>query len=272
MEKLVGIVGYPVSHSLSPKMHNFAFEKLKINARYVYLPVQADRLEEAILGLRALNFTGANVTVPYKEAVAPLMDSLSSEALQIGAVNTIEIREGSLIGHNTDAPGFINDLASYGIEPKKVLLLGAGGSAKAIIYALLASGCEDITILNRTKEKAEELASKSLSNVKAKALDQASMNSDADLIINTTSVGLEDDEMPWDEFVSFRPGQVVYDLIYNKKTKLLKHAERGGAKAINGLGMLIHQGALAFSIWTGEKPPVDLMKQALLIDLNQKFG
>lgn len=275
-EKLVGIIGWPVTHSLSPKMHNYAFKTLGLNYRYVFLPVDTapeSLIKDAVLGLKALGFVGANVTVPHKEAILGLMDQVSDEALAIGAVNTIFIKDGKLCGHNTDAPGFICDLLDHGIDPRglNVLILGAGGSARAVAYGLLKHGAQ-ITILNRTESKAIELK-KALSEsfsadlIKCAAFDSESMrkHGQADLIVNTTSIGLLDQKAtPWDEKIPFKEGQVVYDLIY-KKTQLLDFAEQSGAKAINGLGMLVHQGALAFSIWTGEKAPVDIMKDGLLV-------
>lgn len=278
-ESLVGIIGWPVSHSQSPKMHSYAFSKLGLfDWRYLFLPVDIapkHRLQEAVFGLRALNFVGANITVPHKEAVLPLMDSLSDEALCIGAVNTIHIKDGQLLGHNTDAPGFVNDLLEQGIDisAMKVLLLGAGGSARAITYGLLAHGCKSITILNRTEEKALVIAKAmsqrfSESLVKTAALDFSNIknNAHADLIINTTSIGLTDlSAMPWDPQIHFSSSQVVYDIIYGKKTKFLQHASLSQARAIDGLGMLIHQGALAFSIWTGLKAPVQIMKDCFKV-------
>lgn len=279
IDKIVGIIGWPVAHSISPLMQNRAFLEVGLtNWCYVPMPVSKYpyiRVKEAVLGLRALGFQGANVTVPYKEAVLPYLERLSETAKAIGAVNTIAIdSEGRLVGHNTDGQGFVRDLAEHGIYPRdvSVLLLGAGGSARAITYALLSHGLKRITILNRTKTKADDIANAFRGSFKDAVIETGPLTKDhikqsphADLIINTTSVGLKDGdhEMPWDENIHFSREQIVYDIIYNPKmTTFLQHANNDGAKTINGLGMLIHQGALAFEIWTKKTAPIAVMKEA----------
>jgi shikimate dehydrogenase len=279
IDSVVGIIGWPISHSISPIMQNRAFLEAGLSSwAYVAMPVSKYpyiRIKEAVLGLRALGFKGANVTVPYKEAVVPYLERLSDEARAIGAVNTIVIdSEGRLVGHNTDGAGFIKDLAEHGItiNNKRALILGAGGSARAIGYALLAHGCTSMTILNRTKSKADDIANSFGDLFKDAMIDTGPLIKDslvhanyADIVINTTSIGLAStqNQMPWDENVHFSPDQIVYDVIYNpKNTALLMHAQKDGAKTLNGLGMLVHQGALAFEIWTGHKAPVDVMKKA----------
>lgn len=266
-ENLVGIMGWPVSHSLSPKMHNFAFKKLSLNDwRYVFLPVKPENIKDAIFGLRALGFRGANVTVPHKEAVLPFLN-LSQDAEEIGAVNTIHIIDDKMFGHNTDAFGLVNDFLDHGIDPKglDVSILGAGGSAKAIAYGLLSKGAK-LTIFNRTLSKAEAIEkslSQRFSSVKAKVLEPGVNSFKADLIINATSLGLINSDQSPCPNATFNKNQVVYDIIYGKKTALLEQAANDGAKTMDGLGMLIHQGALAFKIWTGVDAPVELMKEAL---------
>lgn len=279
LDKLVGLIGWPVSHSVSPHMHNRAFQALGLS-RWVYVPIPVacdpqDRIKEAVLGLRALGFLGANVTVPHKEAVVPYVDKLSETAQAIGAVNTIAIDEaGRLVGHNTDGQGFIDDLAAHGItvHDLRVMILGAGGSARAITYALLANGCKRVVILNRTIAKADEIAALfggvfPQATIETGPLDSELVRADprCDLVVNTTSVGLSSRElqMPWDERIPFVANQTVYDLVYNpRETPLLRFAARSGARAISGLGMLIHQGAAAFEIWTGQKAPIDVMRKA----------
>ncbi len=279
--KMVALIGWPVSHSVSPHMQNRAFLELGL-ADWVYLPTPVSRypyirIKEAVLGLRALGFRGANVTVPYKEAVVPYLEKLSDTAKAIGAVNTIAVdEEGRLCGHNTDGQGFIADLAANKItvDDRRVLILGGGGSARAVTYALLSNGCKNVTILNRTKTKADDIASSFRDMFKDASIETGPLDREyikqvplCDLVVNTTSVGLvaNDDNMPWDENVRFIDGQVVYDLIYNpRETPLLRHAKLGGALAINGLGMLVHQGAAAFSIWTGQRAPVEVMHKAAL--------
>lgn len=281
VDKIVGIIGWPVSHSLSPLIHNSAFLEMGLDS-WIYVPMPVSkfpyiRIKEATLGLRALAFQGANVTVPYKEAVVPYMDDLSENARIIGAVNTIAIDSaGRLVGHNTDASGFINDLKDHHIVtlPMNVLILGAGGSARAIAFGLLDNGCKSLTILNRTKSKADELAVSMQHLFSGKIIKSGPLDIEKlkelppfDLVVNCTSVGMADSlgVMPWDEALPFTKNQIVYDLIYKPgKTALLVKAEADGAQAINGLGMLCHQAALAFTIWTGVQAPLDAMKKAAL--------
>ncbi len=286
IEKVVGLIGWPVAHSISPLMQNAAFKELGLDDWvYVSMPVSKYpyiRIKEAVLGLRALGFQGANVTVPYKEAVVPYLEKLSDMAKAIGAVNTIAIdSEGRLIGHNTDGLGFMKDLDEHQIDVSSmdVLLLGAGGSARSVAYALLEHGCPRLTILNRTKTKAEDIANGLAHLFPNAQLFTGALNKDtikqlphAELVINATTMGMLSalDLMPWDEFVSFTKNQVVYDLIYNPhRTKLLKKAEADGAKAINGLGMLVHQGAQAFKLWTGHEAPLEVMKAVAQSALNR---
>lgn len=276
---MVGLIGWPVSHSVSPPMHNAAFAALGLDWCYVPLPVPIDpaaRIDEAVHGLRALGLRGANVTVPHKQAVMSHLDWLTPAAQAIGAVNTIRVEDdGALSGDNTDAPGFIADLREHGVEPigKRVIVLGAGGSARAIVYGLAASGAEAILIVNRTLDKAESLATQmqtlfpgcaiaayALTNQLAQVAEQA------DLIVNTTSLGMTPhiDGLPWEPGVNFSSQQAVYDLVYNPpQTRLLQKARADGAQVIGGLGMLIWQGAIAFERWTGVAAPVDVMRRTV---------
>lgn len=280
IDKVAGIIGWPVSHSLSPAMHNSSFLACGLEG-WVYVPMPVPkypyiRLKEAVLGLRALGFRGANVTVPYKETVLPYMDDVSESARAIGAVNTIAIDTAlRLCGHNTDGQGFINDLRERKIitSSMNVLMLGAGGSARAIAYGLLEHGCRSLMILNRTKSKAEELVQHMRSLFSTTPLEAAALNINKlrelprfDLIINCTSLGMSDsaEALPWDASLAFSKGQIVYDVIYKPAmTPLLHQAASDGAVAINGLGMLVHQGALSFSIWTGKDAPLAVMKKAV---------
>lgn len=276
--KTVGVIGWPVSHSVSPTMHNAAFTALGLEWCYVPLPVPTDptdRIGEAVRGLRALGLRGANVTVPHKQAVMPYLDWLTPAAQAIGAVNTIRVEEdGKLSGDNTDVRGFVADLRDHGVDPagKRALVLGAGGSARAIVYGLAEAGCLSITILNRTVEKAHDLAMEMRARFPFCRLsghampdEIAVLAKEAHLIVNCTSLGMTPrvEGLPWDEGVAFRSGQVVYDLVYNPpQTRLLQKATNDGAQAIGGLGMLIWQGALAFERWTGQLPPVAVMREA----------
>ena len=271
--KLVGLIGYPVEHSLSPAMHNSAFAALNMNWCYVPLPVLPERLGEAVAGLQALGFIGANVTVPHKEAVMSYLDEVAPEAQAIGAVNTIVVREG-LIGHNTDWQGFLTALSEGGFYPqgKRAVILGAGGAARAVVYALAQAGGQ-VTILNRTPSRAQALVQDFSSLFPALSLLSFPLTlqtleertAEAHLLVNTTPVGMwpEVDQSPWPENLAF-PGHLsVFDLVYNpRQTRLLRQARSAGAKVIGGLGMLVHQGAAAFELWTGEKAPVETMYEA----------
>jgi shikimate dehydrogenase len=276
--QLVGLIGWPVSHSVSPTMHNAAFADRRMNWRYVPLPVHPDRIAEAVLGLRALGFRGANVTVPHKQAVMPHLDRWTSAAEAIGAVNTIIVDEGgAMTGDNTDAAGFIADLRDNGVDPAggNALLIGAGGSARAIVYGLAEAGAASVTLLNRTVDRADSLIATMRNYFPHVAFHTgafpdavAEMASGAELIVNCTSLGMHPlvEGLPWDEEVEFTPEQTVYDLVYNPaSTRLLQLAAADGARTIGGLGMLIHQGAIAWERWTGEEAPVAVMQRAVNI-------
>jgi shikimate dehydrogenase len=287
--RLVGVFGWPVSHTLSPKMHNAAFAALGLDWAYLPLPVPPERVGDAVRGLPALGFAGANVTVPHKQAVLPFMDELTPEAQAIGAVNTIVVRgDSSLLGHSTDGGGFLADLARLlpplhpdgTLQPPpwrtdevlRALVLGAGGAARAIVYTLVRAGAT-VIVLNRTYARAQELCrslSDALPEEQRDSLEAGSWDwiphtaRWADLVVNCTSLGLhEGDEMPWGPGVPLLPGQIVYDTIYNRPTELLAYARGRGATAVDGLGMLVQQGALAFEMWTGVPAPVDVMAAAL---------
>lgn len=272
--RLIGIIGWPVEHSLSPAMHNAAFATLGLDYCYVPLSVAPSRLKEAVEGLRALGFIGANVTVPHKEAVMAYLDEVSPEAKAIGAVNTMVVQNERLTGYNTDWRGFLAALRDGGFAPegKRAVVLGAGGAARAVVYALGTAQAE-IAILNRTPSRAEALV-KDLSPLlplisltplplnEETLLEQAA---DAHLLVNATPLGMwpKVGESPWPESLAYPGHLTVFDLIYNpRRTKLLEQAEAAGAKAIDGLGMLTHQGAKAFRLWTGVDPPLVTMYKA----------
>lgn len=276
--QLVGVMGWPVSHSKSPAMHSAAFAALGLNWAYLPLPVHTDAqsVQAAVFGLRALGFKGANVTVPHKTSVLPFMDSLSPGARAIGAVNTICVMEsGELVGHNTDAFGFVADLREHGIDPShsKALLLGAGGSARAVLYGLLEAGCSDVCVVNRSLDKAQNLIADMSQHFSASALSALELSDEslrahqsATLVVNCTPFGMGErlGQMAWRESIPFRPDQSVYDLVYNPSpTALLLKAKQDGARAIDGLGMLVHQGAISFELWTGHKAPVQIMRDAI---------
>ena len=272
---LVGLFGWPVTHSISPQMHNAAFVARQMNWRYLAFGVSPDQVPEAVAALPALGLRGVNVTVPHKQAVMPHLQHWTPAAEAIGAVNTIVVEEdGQLTGDNTDGAGFIADLQAHNVEPegKRALVIGAGGSSRAVVYGLAEAGAESVKILNRTVAKAVDLAATMQSyfpeiNISGASFpdDVTGSSLDADLIVNCTSLGMEPlvEGLPWEENVEFRADQIVYDLVYNPAmTRLLQLASTDGATAIGGLGMLVYQGAIAWEKWTGETAPVDVMQQA----------
>jgi shikimate dehydrogenase len=272
--KIVGIFGDPISHTLSPKMHNAAFQALKLD--YVYLPfhVIPKNLAKAIKSLPDLGIKGVNVTIPHKEKILDYLDELDRDAQAIGAVNTVVVQGEILKGYNTDGKGFIRSLLDENVhvQGKKALLVGAGGSARAVGMQLALEGISTLFITNRTSEKAERLAQDirgrtSLSRVQTIVHRETELKhylDQVDIIINSTSVGMSSQEDVPMDLTGLSPNQVVCDLIYKPpKTKFLLMAESLGAKAINGLGMLVHQGALAFQLWTQTSPPIEIMKSAL---------
>ncbi len=237
------------------------------------------RIGEALNGQRARGFRGANVTVPHKQAVVAYLEDMTPAAKAIGAVNTILVHaDGSFLGDNTEARGFVADLRDNGVDPagSRVLVLGAGGSARAIVYGLADAGAAEIRIANRTQSRADDLAHAMgvrFPTCKWETGQGVASSSiqDIELIVNCTSVGMEPDvdSMPWNREVAFCADQTVYDLVYNPlQTRLLKHALECGAHAINGMGMLVWQGAIAFELWTGEPAPLEAMKHAVGVRQN----
>ncbi|MCC7206910.1 MAG: shikimate dehydrogenase [Anaerolineae bacterium] len=273
--RLTGLIGWPVAHSLSPAMHNAAFERCGLNWRYVPLPARAERLAEALRGLAALGFCGANVTVPHKVAVMPHLDAIDPAALGIGAVNTIVVdgETGRLTGHNTDAAGFLSDLEAHGLAltpGAHVLILGAGGAARAVAYAVLGEGAT-VSILNRTHDRAERLVAalhEALPGAAVQAVRAADLMRGfpaTALIVNATSAGMWPDvnHTPWPYGVPYPEGAALYDTVYRPAhTRLMREAETNGLRVVGGLGMLVRQGAAAFSLWTGIDAPVDVMEAA----------
>ncbi len=274
--RICGVIGDPIGHSMSPVMHNAAFDKLGLNYLYVPFRVKKEELVKAIAGMRALNIRGLNVTIPHKVAVIPLLDELDPLAQRIGAVNTIVNDDGALTGYNTDATGFLQALLERKNEPrgKNVVILGAGGASRAISFILAERGAH-LVILNRLLELdwAEELASR-ISQVFKKEVEALELNEEnlakvlekADILVNATSVGMKpnSDETPVSPDL-LKPSLTVFDIVYNPlKTRLLREAEAAGAETISGVDMLVWQGALAFELWTGVKAPVKLMKEEVI--------
>lgn len=272
--RIVGVIGWPIAHSVSPAMHNAAFRALGLDWCYVPFPVHPERLAQALAGVRGLGLRGINITVPHKQALLSLVDELTPEARAVGAVNTVIVKGETLLGHNTDVGGFLRALGDAGCDARgsSALVLGAGGAARAVVYALARVGAQ-VTLLNRTVSRAHDLAREFASlgagaRLEAGPLDEQTLRgiaSSASLIVNTTPLGMwpEVDTSPWLEGVPFPADALLFDLIYNpRETLLMRQARAGGARAVDGLRMLVHQGAEAFELWTGVRPPIEVMYAA----------
>lgn len=269
----LGLIGYPLGHSLSPKIQSAALHACGLAGDYSLFPIHPDdqtALKDLLGRVRSGELQGLNVTIPHKQNVISHLDELTPTARSIGAVNTIYLRENKLIGDNTDAPGFLADVrrvfkfSPLAFQPS-ALILGAGGSARAVVYALQNDGW-DVTLAARRLEQANELAER-FGNVKVVEYDVQSLKlSNVQLIVNTTPVGMTPNiaESPWPEGLDFPPHAAIYDLVYNPRaTRLVREACAQGRLAATGLGMLIAQAALSFEIWTGCKPPREVMLAAL---------
>jgi shikimate dehydrogenase len=274
---LYGVFGDPIRHSKSPIMLNRAFAEAGLNAAYAAFHIKPGQLKDAISGVRAMQFRGVNVTIPHKVEVMDYMDEIDEGARVIGAVNTIINDNGRLIGRNTDGIGYVRSLKEEtGIDLKgmKVLMVGAGGAARGVGYALAKEGAAHIYIANRTREKADELAKSmsSFTTASGISLDElAGLSGEVGLIVNNTSVGMHPnvDAVPMDTSL-IQNTTVVSDLVYNPLiTKFLRESEARGATIHSGLGMFIYQGAYAFEYWTGIPAPVAAMRQAVLDSFNE---
>lgn len=272
--ELLGVIGNPISHSLSPVMHNSAFQAIKKTAVYVPMLVQEDNLSQAIQGAKALGFTGINVTVPFKEKVIPFLTQMTDDARIVGSVNTILFQGQEIIGHTTDGAGFQQAMEmEVGINPvgKSFLVLGAGGAARAIAHQLSKQDCQ-VYLTNRTLDRAQRLASDLEATAIRKPIvianqqqELAKAVQECQVIINTTSVGMEatKDQSPFPLDLLTQEHQVI-DIIYNPaETLLLKTARELGCTVQNGVGMLVWQAVKAWEFWWGITPPVDVMYQAL---------
>jgi len=265
--KVFAVIGDPVEHSLSPAMHNAAFSHLGINAIYVALHVTPANLTAAIAGFKASGIAGLNVTIPHKAAVISLVDELDGSAKSVGAVNTIINRDGLLIGYNTDVYGFAHALTRLVGNTKgmKVVILGAGGGSRAVVQAF--DGSNEIVILNRSVANAQKI----VDIAKAGKASAAELNEnnilqalkDADLVVNTTPLGLHGENPVPQE--AFRPGLMVFDLTYQQKgpTPMVEEARKAGAKAADGKELLLYQGVKAFELFTGKPAPIEMMRRAI---------
>jgi shikimate dehydrogenase len=277
--QVLGVIGHPVAHSFSPEMHNAAIEALHLDYCYVAFHVLPEGVAGAIRGLAGLNIRGLNVTIPHKLAVMEYMDRISEEALAVGAVNTISLEEGELIGYNTDVYGVLTalrEIAGVATFPEHCVVLGAGGAARAVTYAL---GNQDrvkqITLLNRTEERvaalAEDMGKITGKTIAIGGMDAASQTrafADAGLVVNTTSLGMYPNisASPLADVKSVHPDLILYDTVFNPlETRLMREFKSVGAAAFGGLDMLVYQGARSFEIWTGTMPPVEVMKQVVVM-------
>jgi len=278
MTKKVGLIGHPLGHSISPMFQQAAFDFMNIDARYELWDTNPDDIKKVLGGLRAADALGCNVTVPYKEMVIQMLDECDALCRRIGACNTIVNNSGKLMGYNTDADGFVKALRKYGDYPlfgKKVVILGSGGVARAAGFALLNSGVGLLTIAYDIKDQAQKLVD-GLRNVGGhidmmESKDVASALADCDLLVNCTPFGMKETPLEGKSLVDVRDipaGILVYDVVYNPlKTQLLLNAEKAGANTLEGLAMLVYQGAAAFELWTGKGAPSDLMFEAALAAL-----
>lgn len=271
--KTYGLIGYPVEHSLSPRMHNAAFKALKIDAEYKLFPLKEQDLASFLNNLKENNIYGLNVTVPYKEKVLPFLDKISPEAKLIGAVNTIRVLDNELEGFNTDGEGFLKHLTEdlkFNPKDKAIAVIGAGGAAKAISVYLAKSSPKRMAIYDIDKDKLSTLVNQlkeNFNNLEIQATDSlAGLNIAAvDLLVNATPIGMSETDPCLVDAGLIQKHVLVYDLIYNpKETKLLKSAREAGARTANGLGMLLYQGTLAFGIWTGKPAPVEVMRKGII--------
>jgi shikimate dehydrogenase len=269
-----GLTGYPLGYSLSPRIHSAALAACGLQGIYSLFPIEPDDkkgLDELLDKVRKGEIAGLNVTIPHKQNVITLIDELTQSAEAIGAVNTIYVRENKLIGDNTDAPGFLVDLKRFlatepqGHQEKRALVLGAGGSARAVVFALRNDGW-DVTLTARRTEQAEQIAAR-FEGVNVREWNiQTFHTSNLQLIVNTTPAGMAPhiDRSPWPEDIPLPTRAAIYDLVYNpRETKLVRDACAQGLSATTGLGMLIEQAALSFDIWTGRRPPYDLLLDAV---------
>lgn len=266
-----GLIGDPVEHSLSPFMHNAAFQALGIDARYELWQTSLDDLPARVHSLRDVGILGANVTVPHKRAVMPLIDDVSETALRIGSVNTLIPRDGRLLGENTDAYGFGRSLREVtdGSAPRSALVVGAGGASRAVLVSLQEAGVADIRLVNRTLGRAEALAAEltvpgSPTIVAEPWHRLGELAPRAHLVVNATSIGWHGDDLPFEAAIidAFPGDAVVIDLTY-RQTALLRLASGRRLRAVNGLPMLMYQGARSFELWTGQPAPLDVMTQAV---------
>ncbi len=269
---VIAVFGDPVSHSLSPAMHNAAFAALDWNCVYIPCHVKPEQITHAVQAIKSLNFKGVNITIPHKQSVLPFLDEVSEDSKMSGSINTIIHRDNRLIGTSTDGTGFLRSLkedGNFDITDKNILIFGAGGSARALVYSLIGAGIKSLTIINRNFAKAVDLEERIWNDTGFTAtvhelnrLNELDWNS-YDLLINTTSIGLHDEQsiMP-EHFLA--PKHFVYDIVYRKGgTKLYNDAIKTGCQVLSGLSLLLYQGVESFKLWFDTEPPIEVMRNKL---------
>ena len=272
--RLAAVVANPIKHSISPFIHNSAFEATNTNGVYLAWEVEVTDLAETVANIRRYQMFGINLSMPYKEKVIPYLDELSEEARLIGAVNTVVNRDGTLIGYNTDGKGFFKSLPSFKISKKRLVLLGAGGAAKAILAQAILDGVSQISVfvrsssMEKTRPYLEKIQNATGFRVDLFALEDVQDLQDsitqADLLVNATSVGMDGSSQPIPTSIILPEKLLVADVIYQPfETPFLKWARNQGNQSINGLGMLLYQAAEAFQLWTGKEMPTDQIWELL---------
>ena len=258
--RIVGVIGDPVGHSRSPAMHNAAFDALELDWAYVAFPVRRGEGSAAVRATATLGLAGLNVTMPHKADAAAACDELSSEAGALGAVNTVVNADGTLAGHSTDGDGFLRALDDEGIavSGQRAVIVGAGGAGRAITHALGRVGAQ-VTVAAPRRDAARSAASLAPGGAVV-ALDELAIEH-FDIVVNATPIGMDGEPPPFDTAL-LHDGQFVFDTVYPVETPLLREARARGVRAADGLGMLVHQGALSFSLWTGVEPPLEVMRAA----------
>ncbi|NLW20013.1 MAG: shikimate dehydrogenase [Clostridiales bacterium] len=275
---LTGLLGYPVDENPTGRVMEAAYQALGLSYRYITMLVRPEDLQAAVLGLRAMNYRGVNLTIPHKVAVVPMLDSLSEAAAIIGAVNNITLTDSRLHGENTDGKGFLRSLRQQGQDPagKRLTILGAGGAARAIAVECALAGARHLTLINRTQQRGEELRDLIRQRTQAGCdalpwVPGMAIPGDSQLLVNATSIGLYPDTQarPDIDYRSLGPGMVACDVVFNPPdTAFLRAAAGQGAATINGLGMLVNQAAVNFTLWTGQEAPEQLMADTL----RKEFG
>lgn len=274
MKKWFAVIGDPIAHSKSPNMHNMWFEEMNIDATYIPIHVKSEQLEQAVTSLKILGASGWNVTIPHKQAIIPFLDELDEMAGKMGAVNTVvRLPDGKLKGYNTDGPGFVHSLEEkVGKEhrEKKVLIIGAGGAARGIAFALGQYGYTDLTIANRTTQKAQEIICEIGLGQAISLIDAQQQLNEYGIIIQCTSAGLAQSEFSLPlSLDKLQEGAIVADIVYNPlMTPFLIEAQKRKAIIVNGLGMFVHQGAIAFNHWLGQYPNTNGMTTTLTEELS----